>query len=258
MCHGCVATIRGGLGAGLGSVATGCDGLRVMLSGVGDLARESPSAAEVEDIVNSLFIITFVLLWIVVIALAVSVLALSRQIGVLLERVAPAGALMTNKGLAPGELAPELTIGDSTGSPVRIGGKRSDARSMLVFFLSPSCPMCKAVLPAVRSTARRERAWLDVVLASDGDDEDHAGLIRREKITDLPYVVSQELGMGFRVGQIPHAALVGDDGRIIAAGLTNTREHVESLVEAKREGVGSLNEYMVKNAKNSADENVLS
>lgn len=204
---------------------------------------------------NGLIIVTFALLWIVVIGLAVSVLALSRQIGVLLERVAPAGALMTNKGLAPGELAPELTVGDSTGSPVRIGGKRSDARSTLVFFLSPSCPMCKAVLPAVRATARRESAWLDVVLASDGDDEDHAGLIRREKITDLPYVVSQELGMGFRVGQIPHAALVGDDGRIIAAGLTNTREHVESLVEAKREGVGSLNEYMMKKATNSTDEN---
>ena len=52
---------------------------------------------------NELVLISIVLLWIVVIALALAVFALSRQIGVLLERVAPAGALLTDKGLTPGE-----------------------------------------------------------------------------------------------------------------------------------------------------------
>ena len=46
-------------------------------------------------------------LWILVSALALVVLALTRQIGVLHERISPVGALMLAKGLKVGEpLAP--------------------------------------------------------------------------------------------------------------------------------------------------------
>jgi len=194
------------------------------------------------------------LLWVVVIALGIAVFALSRQIGVLLERVAPAGALLSGKGLASGELAPELALTALDGAPVQVGGTRSNARSTLVFFLSPTCPMCEAVLPAVRSIARSEHAWLDVVLASDGDDEDHDGYVRRNRLFNLPYVVSAKLGVGFRVGQLPHAALVDENGLVVAAGLTNTREHVESLLEAKHHGVSSLQEFMKQKSSGAGNE----
>lgn len=197
---------------------------------------------------NELAIAAISLLWIVVIILGIAVFALSRQIGVLLERVAPAGALLSGKGLASGEPAPELALTALDGSAVRVGGKRDDGRSTLVFFVSPTCPMCKAALPAVLSIAKRERAWLDVVLGSDGDEEDHADYVRRNGLSNLPYVVSEALGKGFRVGQLPHTALVDENGLVVAAGLTNTREHVESLIEAKHHGVSSLQEYMKQNA----------
>ena len=41
-------------------------------------------------------------LWLVVIALCVALLAVVRQLGVLHERIAPAGALMLAKGLKVG------------------------------------------------------------------------------------------------------------------------------------------------------------
>lgn len=194
---------------------------------------------------NEVIIASNLLLWIAVIALALAVFGLSRQIGVLLERVAPAGALITGKGLRPGELAPELDLIALGGERVHIGGqRRGDQRSTLVFFLSPTCPMCDAVVPGVRSLARSERSWLDVVLASDGDDADHEAYVRRKNLDALPYVVSRELGLRFRVGQLPHAALVDEKGMVVSAGLTNTREHLDSLLEAKRRGVGSLQEYL--------------
>ena len=49
-----------------------------------------------------------VILWLVVILLAVMNYALLRQIGVLYERVAPAGALMVNRSLEVGAAAPAL------------------------------------------------------------------------------------------------------------------------------------------------------
>jgi methylamine dehydrogenase accessory protein MauD len=188
--------------------------------------------------VSELALVSIALLWVVVIVLALAVFALSRQIGVLLERVAPAGALLTDKGLTPGETAPEVHARDLEGTAVRVGGARDDGRSTLVFFMSPTCPMCDAVLPAVRSLARNERAWLDVILASDGDEADHADYARRKSLAAFPYLVSRELGLRLQ-------------GIVVAAGLTNTREHLDSLLEAKRRGVSSIQEYMAHKREGS-------
>src|SRR5207302_1618399 len=54
-------------------------------------------------------------LWMVVVLLACVVAALARQIGVLHERVAPAGALMVGKGPAVGEPAPVVRVEDLAG-----------------------------------------------------------------------------------------------------------------------------------------------
>jgi methylamine dehydrogenase accessory protein MauD len=194
--------------------------------------------------VIEILVASTLVLFVAVIALGLVVLALARQIGVLLERVAPAGALLTGQGLTPGEPAPELELVTLEGATVRVGGERPDARSLLVFFLSPTCPMCDAVLPALRSLAREEVGWLDVLLASDGDEADHAAFVRRKRLDSFPYVVSRELGLRYRVSQLPFAALVDEHGLLAAAGLTNTREHLESLLEAKRRGVASLQEYL--------------
>ena len=48
-------------------------------------------------------IVSQILLWIIVIALAIVCLALVRQVGILYERIAPAGALAMNKQLAGGD-----------------------------------------------------------------------------------------------------------------------------------------------------------
>ena len=48
-------------------------------------------------------VVAVVLLWCIVIALSLTVFALTRQIGVLYERVAPAGALMVNQALKVGD-----------------------------------------------------------------------------------------------------------------------------------------------------------
>ena len=54
--------------------------------------------------------ITLVLLWIVVICLTLAVWALARQVGVLHERVAPAGALLGGSGPGVGEPSPRIEV----------------------------------------------------------------------------------------------------------------------------------------------------
>jgi len=184
-----------------------------------------------------------VVLWVLVLVLSAVVLALTRQLGVLHERIAPAGALMLNRGLAVGEAAPVLELAALDGQALKVGSARSDGRSTLLLFVSPSCPVCKTLLPAVRSSRRDERAWLDVILASDGDLAEQREFVRAQGLEGVPYVVSATLGLAYQVSRLPFAALLDEQGVLRARGLVNSREHLESLFEAKRLGVASLQEY---------------
>jgi len=191
-------------------------------------------------------LVSNLLLWVVVVALAGVVLALVRQIGILHERVAPAGALLGGEGPRPGERAPELLLADLAGRPVRIGGPDPGGASTLVLFVSPSCPVCKAVLPAARSLRDAEAGRLRLVIASDGPPSEHAAFARERGLGGESYVLSTELGLRYRVGSLPHAVLLDAEGVVRARGLVNSREHLESLCEARARGVASLQEYLAR------------
>jgi len=192
--------------------------------------------------------ISVVVLWIVVLCLLAVVLALTRQLGVLHERIAPVGALMLNRGLAVGEPAPAIDVVDLHGANLRLGAPRTDGKSTLLLFVSPTCPVCKSLLPIVKSSGRDERDWLDIILASDGNTDEHRDYIRANGLGGIPYVLSAPLGMTFQVSRLPFAALLDEAGILRARGLINSREHLESLFEAKRLGVASLQDYFA-NAK---------
>ena len=125
---------------------------------------------------------------------------------------------------------------------------------MLLFFLSPTCPLCRSLLPVVTRVAKEERKWLDLVFASDGGTRaEHEAYVKERQIEAFPYVISQELGVAFRVGKLPYAALLDEKGVLVAKGLVNSREHLESLFEAKRLGVASVNEYMSAKARDETE-----
>jgi len=184
-----------------------------------------------------------IVLWITVLSLLLVVLALVRQLGVLHERIAPAGALMLNRGLTIGERAPMLDVLDLEGRSLRLGAPRTDGRSTLLVFVSPTCPVCKSLLPIVKSGGKAEQDWLEVVLASDGDLEAQRRFALDHGLGGLPYVVSAPLGIAYQVNRLPFAALLDAGGVLRARGLVNSREHLESLFEAQRLGVASLQEY---------------
>jgi len=189
-----------------------------------------------------------VLLWIAVVALAGVVLALLRQVGILHQRIAPVGALATDGGPPLGAPAPVVEARDWNGAVQRVGAPSSAGRSTLLVFLSPTCPVCATLLPALHAMARAERGWLDVRVASDGPRAEHEAFVARHDLAQLGYLLSTELGLAHRVGRLPHAVLLDDRGHVRARGLVSSREHLESLVVAQEEGVGSMQEYLERGA----------
>ena len=184
------------------------------------------------------------LLWVLVVGLALVVLALARQFGVLHERIAPAGALSLSGGLKAGETVPPLALPSLAHGNLTLDEFARRAHGVLLFFLSPTCPVCKSLLPVVQRIAREE-PWLELLLASDGGEQrEHRNYVSEHGLDHLPYVLSQELGLTFQVSKLPYAVLVDEAGVLVAQGLVNSREHIESLLEARRLGVESINQYM--------------
>lgn len=189
-------------------------------------------------------IVSNLLLWVLLVGLAAVVVALVRQIGVLHERIAPAGALLLKKGLKIGQPVPAMALTDLSGRSIRIGTLSDRGRSTLLVFLSPSCPVCKVLLPVLKSSRAGESNWLELILASDGSEDEHRRFVAANGLREIPYVLSTELGMSFQVERLPFAAVIDEDGILRARGLINSREHLESLFEAKRLGVASLQEFL--------------
>jgi methylamine dehydrogenase accessory protein MauD len=187
-------------------------------------------------------------LWVVVVVLAFVVLALARQVGLLHARLGPAGALALAGGPQPGETTTMLEVEDFAGRRITIGGANADGRSTLLVFVAPSCPVCRTLLPALRSLAKRERG-LRVVLASDGPRAEHEAFVREHALDEFGYVLSQPLGRAYRVPRLPWAVLMDARGVLRSQGLVNSREHLESLLEAETLGVASLQEHLAKRAQ---------
>jgi methylamine dehydrogenase accessory protein MauD len=195
---------------------------------------------------NEALVVSNLVLWVVVLALTVAVFALARQIGILYERVAPMGALMMDNGPKVGAASPVFTLTDLAGRPINIGAP--SLSSTLLFFLSPTCPVCKKLLPILKSAAATEKRWLSIVLASDGDEAEQRAFIRRAGLEAFPYVLSTPLGVTYQVSKLPYAVLLDERGIVRAKGLVNSREQLESLFTAKDLGVASIQDFVDQQA----------
>src|SRR5260221_4602854 len=96
----------------------------------------------------SFLIASQIALWIGLLVLGVVCMALARQIGVLHQRIAPAGALSLRQPLKVGDSTPEMTLTALDGSTVQIGGRAGPAQPLV--FLLPDCKNCATLLPASR------------------------------------------------------------------------------------------------------------
>ncbi|WP_237734531.1 hypothetical protein [Vibrio fluvialis] len=98
--------------------------------------------------------------------------------------------MINNNGPQLGETPKPMTLMSLNQGEITLGG--AQAKSTLVLFVAPSCPICKVLLPLINSLQKAESSWLNVVLASDGDEPAQRALIAQHKLENIPYVLSQD------------------------------------------------------------------
>jgi methylamine dehydrogenase accessory protein MauD len=190
----------------------------------------------------NVLIVSQIFSWLIILGLAVALLAVARQVGVLHMRVAPAGALTPAKGPVAGEMSPKLDVVAMDGSPVTIGALLKKGHKQLLLFVSPHCPICKELIPVAQSFAKRED--IDILFMGDDAPADIQAMMAKMEIDGRSFVNSPSAGRVFHIDKLPNAVLIGEDGKILSKGLVNSREHLESLVVSHEMGVVSVQDYL--------------
>ena len=183
--------------------------------------------------------------WVIILIVRVMLFALTRQVGILHERVAPAGALQPTSGPKVGEITEKIRVTSLDGNEFDIGGSGDGQNIKFILFISPTCPVCKELVPTAIALIGSEAQRMELFFASDGENmQQHKSYVTDLEITDYPYFVSERLGLAYQVSKLPFAVLIDGDGVLRSKGLVNTREHMESLIEAMDTGVATVQEYV--------------
>ena len=146
----------------------------------------------------------FVAQWLLVLVLAVVIVALARQVGILHLRLGPRGALEVDaEGPALGEAPPATPGIDAAGSRVLVGGP---GLARLILFSSPTCPICEDVAPGIAAAAAAVRM---------------APMVLHDPALEHAYGVPGT----------PFLLVMDELGVVRAKGTVNNLEQVEGLVD---------------------------
>jgi methylamine dehydrogenase accessory protein MauD len=73
--------------------------------------------------------------------------------------------------------------------------------------------------------------------------------VRRHGLEGFPYLLSEVLGRSYGVSKLPYGVLIDEQGRIASLGIVNSREHLDSLFEAKERKVASIQEFVGRSGR---------
>ncbi len=170
--------------------------------------------------------VSYAVMWLLLAALTVVVVALARQIGTLHLRLGPRGALeVDDEGPALGEAPPPEDTTDAEGRSVRVGGP---GEAQLLLFVSPGCHLCEQVLPSLPAVARAHE--LKPYVLADVDAEETVSQYERRRLA-VRVASAQEIVSRYRVPGTPYVVVLDALGVVRAKGTVNNLEQLEGLVE---------------------------
>jgi len=207
------------LARGRGGAPCACFGARGHVSGA-SLARAAllaaafaaaPSLPRSEPTAEGWLALGLAVALLGLVALAVVVLALAREVGMLRLSLDPRGALeVAHEG-------PE--VGARSALAERFGAELAPGRIALAVFSSEGCQMCRALAPAIAAFGRDPR-----VLLREFDEVRDAGAWTLADVPGSPFAVALDA-----------------DGTVLAKGTFNTAGQLESVLAAAERRRGVVN-----------------
>lgn len=182
---------------------------------------------------SGIWLVSYVALWVLVILLAIVVLGLVRQLGVIYLRLGPDSAVTTSEGLEINSPAPEFQSEDVI-SGRRVTLTDLKQRPSLLIFISPTCGPCAKLMPHVADLMRVRNSAANIVLISQSTEQETLSLIRSHKLKG-PVLADADKSLStiYRVPATPFAYRVDQSGIVKRRGIPNTLEHLEEMLRGQ-------------------------
>ncbi len=168
---------------------------------------------------EGVWLISYVVLWVLALGLAVLVFVLYRQLGMMYLGSAEG---VSRDGLERGTIAPDFDITDQYGKRQRLLDYRG--RPVVLLFGSPHCTPCRILMPQLQDWARAHPeasvVWLN---AASPEESRHFVADTQATIPVAPYPPEGNLMDSYKVRVTPFSFLLDEDGVIRAKGLCNTK-----------------------------------
>jgi thiol-disulfide isomerase/thioredoxin len=132
-------------------------------------------------------------------------------------------------GLEPGTAAPTFWAKSLRGESVSRDSLTESGLPSLLLFTSPHCGPCQALLPVVAEWQHEHAGALNVVIASDGTNEEIETETRELGLEHVITDADRQLYAAFQANGTPSAVLVAANGTI-GSWVASGREWIEQLV----------------------------
>jgi hypothetical protein len=174
--------------------------------------------------VNTWWVITDIVQWVVIVGLAVMNAVLFRQLGIMVmgaARGVESSGIPLGKRPPPGRLA---DVAGGTWSPEDWRGS-----PFMIFFAGTYCSECAGLMPVLREL-HDNGLRLTVMLFNNGPDDVSAYLAAH----DVPGTVvpaDQETGHRYDAVAVPFAYAIGARGEVVFKGLAGNRGRLQEFAE---------------------------
>ena len=181
---------------------------------------------------SGVWLASYVVLWLVVFALAFLLAGALRQLGLIQLRLGDdPGALITDTGLERGAQAPDFIAANSeTEEPVTLS--ELPAAPRLLVFASPGCLSCRELIPGLNEVRKTRQGEFDFLVVCRGDIESCRAFGRMNRL-EAPMVVDTtgQIEKDYLVTLTPFAYLLDHEGNVVIRGVANDWRQLESLLE---------------------------
>jgi methylamine dehydrogenase accessory protein MauD len=183
---------------------------------------------------DAFWLISFAVLWAVVLLLGFLLLGTLRALGVLTWRLDQLQAITPSRvgrgGLKPGKKAPDFTL------PAVAGGEASlhdfAGRKVFLVFVQGGCSPCHRVVPELNKQQRKGEV---AVLAVFNGQAEGAAKWAAETKAAFPVLAQQQFAVSkrYEVFATPFAFLIDEQGVVRSTGIVNSAQHVGYVLSGR-------------------------
>lgn len=184
---------------------------------------------------EGIWLVSYIVLWGLVLALGVLVLLLYRQLGIMYLGSAQG---VSRDGLNKGTRAPDFSLADQHGQVRALHDYKG--RDVALIFGSPHCSPCRILLPQLHDWAR-SHPDVAVLWLNAASPEESLRFVSETGATlpILPYTPQENLLDRYRVRVTPFIFMIDEKGTIRAKGLVNSKGGLDLYYKELKTGVQS-------------------